>query len=91
MAGVVRKVVGMAVAQKKGHYPMPDGRIRKIELGEVFQVLDGLTKSRWFTLLKDTKDRQPGERVPVQTEQDDGQRPPGAGPKPGSADPVADG
>jgi hypothetical protein len=91
MAGVARKVVGMAVAQKKGHYPTPDGRIRKVDLGEVFQVLEGLTKSRWFTLLKDAKERQPGERLPVQPELEEGQRPPGAGPKPGSTDPVADG
>lgn len=43
------KVVGEAVAIKRGHYPTPDGTRTLIRMpGEKFPMLEGWEKGTWF-------------------------------------------
>lgn len=45
----VRKVVGEAVAVKRGHYPTPDGAYTVLRMpGDKFPLLEGLEKGSWF-------------------------------------------
>lgn len=47
----VRKVVGEAVAVKRGHYPTPDGAHTIVRMpGDKFPLLEGLEKGSWFQL-----------------------------------------
>ena len=57
--GAELKPVGQAVAVVKGHYPDSDGRHLTILPGQTFTVFEGMTKGRWFTLLK------PGAAAPT--------------------------
>lgn len=44
-----RKVVGEAVAVKRGHYPTPDGLHVVVRMpGDKFPLLQGLEKGSWF-------------------------------------------
>ena len=44
-----RKVVGEAVAVKRGHYPTPDGAHVIVRMpGDKFPLLEGLEKGSWF-------------------------------------------
>lgn len=77
MAEQLRKVVGQAVAQKVGEYVRPDGSRFNVAEGEVFDLVEGLEKSRWFTAVK------PGHK-PVFAKVETPTEVPGAGPKRGS-------
>lgn len=71
-----RKVVGQAVALKKGEYVRPDGSTYWVQEGDVFDLVEGLEKSRWFTRVQ--KGAAPVLPKPDATEV------PGMGPKRGS-------
>jgi hypothetical protein len=51
----VKQVVGKARALKRGHYPTPSGAVRIIPEGAVFDLVEGLTKARWFVQLDEPK------------------------------------
>lgn len=53
------KVVGRAVAIQRGHYPRPDGGSRRIEVGETFDLFEGITKGSWFKAI------EPGKPAPT--------------------------
>ena len=65
------KPVGRAVASAKGHYPMADGRMMTIKPGEIFEVFDGMTESRWFEVLTPgSPDPKPAKPAVAATEPD---------------------
>ena len=49
------KVVGKARAKAKGFYPLPDGQPRIVNEGEVFDIVEGHTKGKWFEPIKPGK------------------------------------
>lgn len=53
------KVVGKAVALKRGHYPDTSGAVRIVPEGATFDLLEGKpTKSLWFKVLPAEKKKQ---------------------------------
>ncbi len=75
MAALQRKVVGQAVADTVGEYVRPDGSRFDVAAGDVFDLVEGLEKGRWFTKLEG------GTKPAAKPAASD---PPGAGPKRGS-------
>lgn len=61
---VALKVVGRAVADKRGEYPLPDGNRRWLQPGESFDLVEGLTKGRWFTKLPESPKAKPTKAKP---------------------------
>jgi len=49
------KVVGKARAKFKGFYPVPSGAHRIVNEGEVFDLVEGQTKGKWFEPVKPGK------------------------------------
>jgi hypothetical protein len=77
MAALQRKVVGQAVAHKVGEYVRPDGSRFDVAEGDVFDLVEGLEKSSWFTKVDpEAKPKSYAKAVAID--------PPGAGPKRGS-------
>lgn len=74
------KVIGKAVALKRGHYPKPEGGSRIIPEGQTFEVFEGLTKSTWFRMLDAPKPVT--EAAPVKGK-------PGPKPRPAAEDDIA--
>lgn len=82
----LRKVVGRAVARAVGEYVAPDGSRFAVAEGDVFDLVEGLEKARWFSRVEDgAKTTVAKPAAPTEV--------PGAGPKKGSrvkADPAGD-
>lgn len=75
----LRKVVGEAVAVKRGHYPTPDGAHVVLRLpGDKFPLLEGLEKGSWFQASSKPMPKPPAPPVKEHV--------PKAPPKPGDDD-----
>lgn len=74
-----RQIVGKAVANTSGEYVSPDGHRFNVSEGDVFDLVEGLEKSRWFTKIEDG-----AKPVAKKALAFDPANVPGAGPKRGS-------
>lgn len=53
------KIVGRAVALARGYYPDDGEHNRIIEEGEEFNLVEGMTKGRWFDVLSLDEEQAP--------------------------------
>lgn len=59
------KIVGQARAKQRGYYPLPSGPCRFVEEDEVFDLVEGLTKGKWFEVIEPQAEGKPAKGKPV--------------------------